>query len=59
MNHIINIAIFSVMIINVTQARDDIATLKQIFQSIDTFQDCDVMKFIDSNQDLNDIARFA
>lgn len=44
---------------NITQVQDDMTTLKQIVQSVEPFRDSDLTKFIDSNQDLNDLVRSA
>lgn len=59
MNYIIKIIICSVIVINIAQARDSMAILKKIIQFVEPFQDSGMMKFIDSNQDLNEIKRFA
>ena len=56
MKNIFNILIFST-IINITQAQDNIETLKQIVQSADLFQDFPIIKFIDTNKNLNDTTR--
>lgn len=58
MKNIINIFIFSSIIINTVQAQDDIATLKQIIQSTDLFQDFPIIKFIDTNKELNDTKKY-
>ena len=53
MKNIVNIFIFS-SIINIAHAQNDIATLKQIVQSSDLFQYFPIIKFIDTNKNLND-----
>ena len=53
MKNIFNILIFST-IINITQAQGNIEILKQIVQSADLFQDFPIIKFIDTNKNLND-----
>ena len=53
MKNIFNILIFSA-IINITQAQGNIEILKQIVQSADLFQDFPIIKFIDTNKNLND-----
>ena len=57
MKNIFNILIFST-IINITQAQDNIETLKQVVQSADLFQDFPIIKFIDTNKNLNDTTRY-
>lgn len=57
MKNIFNILIFSA-IINITQAQDNIEILKQIVQSADLFQDFPIIKFIDTNKNLNDTTRY-
>lgn len=57
MKNIFNILIFST-IINITQAQDNIEILKQIVQSADLFQDFPIIKFIDTNKNLNDTTRY-
>ena len=56
MKNIFNILIFSA-IINITQAQGNIEILKQIVQSADLFQDFPIIKFIDTNKNLNDTTR--
>ena len=57
MKNIFNILIFSA-IINITQAQDNIEILKQIVQSANLFQDFPIIKFIDTNKNLNDTTRY-
>lgn len=57
MKNIFNILIFSA-IINITQAQVNIEILKQIVQSADLFQDFPIIKFIDTNKNLNDTTRY-
>lgn len=57
MKNIFNILIFSA-IINITQAQGNIEILKQIVQSADLFQDFPIIKFIDTNKNLNDTTRY-
>lgn len=58
MNNIVNIFICGAIMMSITQARDDIANLKQIVQSVELFQDFPIIKFIDSNNDLKDTKRY-